>query len=173
MESMVRKSLLTPVKTFKLCVTGAEPEYAKGQEPKIKRKPQSRGQRKSLKSRTPWVTHTQDPNLLRSYQSELDKQRKLREAMNAQKNAERAAMRAHFRRKYNLRQDARDSARLQSMGGRVQLSSDLARMVQGAAPKKDPSSNLIRAFQSLGLSGSNNNRGKHTQTPSTEPCRVM
>ncbi|XP_021322434.1 cytochrome P450 11C1 isoform X2 [Danio rerio] len=158
MESVVKRSLLAPMKTLQCCVSGDKQQASRSQ-----------GQRSK-------VTRVQDPRVLRSYEAELQKERKLREAMNAKKNAERAAMRAHFRRKYQLSQNAKDSAQLRAVGGKVFLSGDLARMVRPDAPEKDDGFNLIRAFQGLKFSGPMFTGSKHSRADKTtneEPCRVM
>ncbi|XP_026140908.1 complexin-3-like [Carassius auratus] len=162
MESMLKKSLLAPVKTLKFCVSGEKTNHGARRGPK----------RQGSKGRS----CKPDPRLLRSYQTELDRERKLREAMNAQKNAERAAMRAHFRRKYQLTKNAKDAEQLRAAGGKVCLPRDLAKMVRGEAPAKDDSFCLRSAFQSLSLS-TGIFTGRPRQTPSsanqTQPCRVM
>uniref|UniRef100_A0A671MW95 Complexin-3-like n=1 Tax=Sinocyclocheilus anshuiensis TaxID=1608454 RepID=A0A671MW95_9TELE len=135
MESVLKTSLLAPIKTLKFCVSGEKQRSKRGS-----KWPGSKGR-----------TGAPDPHLLRSYQADLERERKLREAMNAQKNAERAAIRAHFRRKYQL-------------------------MVVPEAAAKDDSFGLLSAFQSLSLSAGIFT-GKQSQTPAprtdTEPCRVM
>ncbi|KAK7886036.1 hypothetical protein WMY93_025657 [Mugilogobius chulae] len=85
----------------------------------------------------------------RSYQADLDKERKLREAMNARKNAERAAMRAHFRRKYKLSEDPQDSYHLRSVGSKVVLPHELSKIIYPEATTKDEGFNLLSAFQGL------------------------
>ncbi|XP_016112549.1 complexin-3-like [Sinocyclocheilus grahami] len=160
MESMLKTSLLAPIKTLKFCVSGEKQRSKRGS-----KWPGSKGR-----------TGAPDPRLLRSYQADLERERKLREAMNAQKNAERAAIRAHFRRKYQLAKNAKDAEQLRAVGGRVCLPRDLAKMVGPEAPAKDDSFGLLRAFQSLSLSAGIFT-GKQSQTPAsrtdTEPCRVM
>ncbi|XP_039544640.1 complexin-3-like [Pimephales promelas] len=144
MESAVKKSLLAPIKTLKFCVTG-------------EKKPSgSKGQRSPLRSGA-------DTHLLRPYQAELERERKRREAMNAQKNAERAAMRLHFRSKYQLTKNAEDRERVRVAGGKVCLPRDLAKMVRPDADDGDDGFSVIRAFQRL-------RSGTHTRA---EPCRVM
>ncbi|XP_073702972.1 cytochrome P450 11C1 [Garra rufa] len=155
MESVVKKSLLAPIKTLKLCVSGEK-------------------QRGSKRHGSKGKTCTPDPRLLRSYQADLERERKLREEMNAQKNAERAAMRAHFRRKYQLNKNAKDAEQLRAAGGKVCLPRDLAKMVGPEAPAKDDSFSLLSAFQSLSAGIFT---GKQSKTPTsrakTEPCRVI
>ncbi|XP_051575648.1 cytochrome P450 11B, mitochondrial [Myxocyprinus asiaticus] len=159
METAVMKSLLAPVKTLKHCVTGGKKE--------------SSWTKRGSKGKTcaPRINHAQDPNLLRSYQADLERERKLREAMNAQKNAERAAMRAHFRRKYQLTKNVKDTEQLRVVRGKVALPRELAQMVRPEAPAKDDSFSLLSAFQSLVFTGT-----KRTETPTaanTEPCKVI
>ncbi|XP_055084186.1 complexin-3-like [Periophthalmus magnuspinnatus] len=104
----------------------------------------------------------------RSYQADLDKERKLREAMNAQKNAERAAMRAHFRRKYQLSEDPQDRYHLRSVGGKVALPRELSKIICPEAQTKDERFDLLSAFQGLSLSPVIGASG-----PSADGCRVM
>ncbi|XP_051576208.1 complexin-4-like [Myxocyprinus asiaticus] len=168
METAVMKSLLTPVKTFKHCVTGGKNESTWTNH---------RTKRES-KSRTcaPRANHVQDPHLLRSYQADLERERKLREAMNAQKNAERAKMRAHFRRKYQLTKNAKDTEQLRAVRGKVSLPRELAQMVRPESPAKDDSFSLLGAFQRLRFSGGVFTGTKRTETPTAanmEPCKVM
>ncbi|KAI4896888.1 hypothetical protein NFI96_031587 [Prochilodus magdalenae] len=115
MEAVVQKSLVAPLKKLTSCVTGAA-------ENDVWTKHRTKQGSKSRSS------HTRDSALLRAYQADLDRERKLREAMNARKNAERASMRAHFRRKYQLSQNAKDSSHLQAVGGKVVLPRELAKM---------------------------------------------
>uniref|UniRef100_A0A7N8XGJ8 Uncharacterized protein n=1 Tax=Mastacembelus armatus TaxID=205130 RepID=A0A7N8XGJ8_9TELE len=84
MSCVVKKSLRTPVRKLTSCVSGVKERSSLGKTPPLRTAP------------------PKDPSVIRSYQADLEKERKLREVMNAQKNAERAAMRAHFRRKYQL-----------------------------------------------------------------------
>ncbi|XP_067305586.1 complexin-3-like [Pseudorasbora parva] len=158
MESVVKKALLSPMKTLKFCVSG-------------EKKPPSWTKRGSKRQGTK-VTTCADPRLLRSYQADLERERKLREAMNAQKNAERAAMRMHFRRKYQLTKDAKDSAQLRAAGRKVCLPRGLAEMVRPKAAERDDSFSLSQAFQRLSFSS---NTHSHTTAAGAgaEPCRVM
>uniref|UniRef100_A0A8C6NR88 Uncharacterized protein n=1 Tax=Nothobranchius furzeri TaxID=105023 RepID=A0A8C6NR88_NOTFU len=89
MESLVRfkKSLRMPIRKLASCVTEAK---------------ERRGGNVSRKTPSLRGAKPKDPSVLRSYQADLEKERKVREATNAEKNAQRAAMRAHFRRKYQL-----------------------------------------------------------------------
>uniref|UniRef100_A0A673LFT0 Uncharacterized protein n=1 Tax=Sinocyclocheilus rhinocerous TaxID=307959 RepID=A0A673LFT0_9TELE len=87
MESVLKTSLLGPVKTLKFCVSGEKQRSKRGS-----KWPGSKGR-----------TGAPDPRLLRSYQNDsLWTVTLSLTPMNAQKNAERAAIRAHFRRKYQL-----------------------------------------------------------------------
>ncbi|KAL6488941.1 hypothetical protein MHYP_G00026820 [Metynnis hypsauchen] len=164
MEAMVQKSLVAPLKKLTSCVNGAT-------EKDIWTKQRSK---QGLKCRS---SHTRDSVLLRAYQADLDRERKLREAMNTQKNAERAAMRAHFRRKYQLSQNAKDSSHLQAVGGKVALPPELAKMVRSDGQTKDESSTLLSAFQSLSfdmglISGSKQNTHGGTSDRAGQ-CKVM
>ncbi|KAL7887084.1 hypothetical protein AOLI_G00048050 [Acnodon oligacanthus] len=163
MEAMVQKSLMAPLKKLTSCVNEAA-------EKDIWTKQRSKQGSKRRSS------HTRDSALLRAYQADLDRERKLREAMNAQKNAERAAMRAHFRRKYQLSQNAKDSSHLQAVGGKVALPPELAKMVRSDG-QKDESSTLLSAFQSLSfdmglISGSKQNTHGGTSDRAGQ-CKVM
>lgn len=162
MESVLKKSLLAPVKTLKFCVSGEKTKHG--------------ARRGSRRQGSKGRSGKPDPRPVRSYQTELERERKLREAMNAQKNAERAAMRAHFRRKYQLTKNAKDAEQLRAAVGRVCLPRDLAKVVRGEAPAKDDSFCLRSAFQSLSLSAGIFT-GRPRRTPSsaneTQPCRVM
>ncbi|XP_077086115.1 complexin-3-like [Siphateles boraxobius] len=155
MESAVKKSLLAPIKTLKFCVNG-------------EKKPSGRS-RSGSKGQGSKVRACADTHLLRPYQADLERERKLREAMNAQKNAERAAMRLHFRSKYQLTKNAEDRKRVRLAGGKVRLPRDLAKMVRPDSDDGDDSFSVIRAFQRLRFS-----THTHTHTPAkAEQCRVM
>ncbi|KAK7146664.1 hypothetical protein R3I94_009486 [Phoxinus phoxinus] len=143
MESAVKKSLLAPIKTLKFCVTGEKTTSG------------SKGQGSRVRA-------CADTHLLRPYEADLERERKLREAMHAQKNAERAAMRLHFRSKYQLTKNAEDRKRVRAAGGKVCLPRDLGKMVRPDADDGDDSFSVIRAFLR-----------KHTRTHTAEPCRVM
>ncbi|XP_051721963.1 complexin-3-like [Ctenopharyngodon idella] len=162
MEYVVKKSLLAPIKTLKYCVTG-------------EKKPSGWTKRGSKRHGSKGRTCA-DPHLLRSYQADLERERKLREAMNAQKNAERAAMRVHFRRKYQLTKNAKDADHLRAVGRKVSLPRELAKMVRPDGADKDDSFSLLRAFQGLSFSPAIFTGSKPTKTPTAadaEPCRVM
>ncbi|XP_056126239.1 complexin-4-like [Rhinichthys klamathensis goyatoka] len=153
MESAVKKSLLAPIKTLKFCVTGEK-------QPSGWTTSGSKGQRSKVRA-------CADTHLLRPYQADLERERKRREAMSAQRNAERAAMRLHFRSKYQLTKNAEDRERVRVAGGKVCLPRDLAKMVRPDTDDGDDSFSVIRAFQRLRSS-------THTHTPAhAEPCRVM
>ncbi|KAM8868909.1 LOW QUALITY PROTEIN: cytochrome P450 11C1 [Spinachia spinachia] len=116
-----------------------------------------------------------DLSIMRPYQEELEKERKLREAVNAQKNAERAAMRAHFRRKYQLSESTRDTNHLKSVGGKVSLPRQLSKIIHPNSKTKDNGFNLLSAFQGLGFGTAELKGGKHskTSTPAPAACRVQ
>lgn len=122
------------------------------------------------------VTRLRDSHLMQSYKAELERGRKVREALNAQKNAERAAMRTHFRRKYQLSKNVKDTERVRSVGGEVNLPRELAKMVCPEAPVKDEAFGLLSAFQGLSFSGGIYTSNKQTTTSSTantETCKLM
>ncbi|KAA0702564.1 hypothetical protein E1301_Tti023474 [Triplophysa tibetana] len=165
MQSGLKKSLLTPIKTLTYCVTGE-----KTQDNRTKHKSRLGSKVKS------GLTRLQNTHPMRSYQAELERERKVREALTAQKNAERAAMRTHFRRKYHLSKNVKDSGRVRSGGGKVALPRDLAQMVYPEAPVKDETFGLLGAFQGLSFSAGIYTSNRQTKTSSavnTEPCRVM
>uniref|UniRef100_A0A3B3BS77 Complexin-3-like n=1 Tax=Oryzias melastigma TaxID=30732 RepID=A0A3B3BS77_ORYME len=146
MESVVKKSLRKPIRTLTSCVTGAEDR---------------RGGCNRLR-KTCYSGQPKDPSSTRSYQADLDKERKQREAMIAQKNAERAAMRSHFRRKYQLPE--------------VCESQSLSKMIHPETKSKDDGFNLLSAFQGLSFSTAALTQSKHSKAPTPthgESCRVM
>ncbi|XP_072535276.1 cytochrome P450 11C1 [Salminus brasiliensis] len=169
MDTMVQKSLVAPLKKLTSCVTGsAEQDIWTNHRPK---------QGSKCMSFVPRASHTNNSTVLRAYQADLDRERKLREAMNAQKNAERAAMRAHFRRKYQLSTNAKDTSHLQAVGSKVALPRDLAKMVRSDGQAKEESSTMLSAFQNLSFdmglfSGSKQNT--HTRTSNhAGQCKVI
>ncbi|KAI3360506.1 hypothetical protein L3Q82_002393 [Scortum barcoo] len=104
--------------------------------------------------------------------------RKLREAMNAQKNAERAAMRSHFRRKYQLSENSKDKSHLRSVGGKVSLPCELSKIIHPESKTKDSSFNLLSAFQGLSFGTAALTGRKHSKTFTPTPmsgdsCRVI
>lgn len=167
---MVQKSLVAPLKKLTSCVTGSAE-----QDVWTKHKPRHGSKCRSF---VPRSGHTNNASLARAYQADLDRERKLREARNAQKNAERAAMRAHFRRKYQLSQNAKDSSRLQAVGSKVVLPHNLAKMVRSDGQAKDESSTLLSAFQNLSfdmglISGSKQNNTHTRSSDYAGQCKVM
>ncbi|XP_066538399.1 complexin-3-like [Hoplias malabaricus] len=170
MDAMVQKSLVAPLKKLSSCVTGTEE-----QDIWTKHRPKQRSKGRNVSAR---MGHARDSALLRGYQADLDRERKLRDAMNAQKNAERAAMRAHFRRKYQLAPNAKDTSHLQTVGGKVALPRELAKMVRADREPKDEGSTLLSAFQNLsldmGLIHSNKkNSTSCTSSDQSGQCNVM
>ncbi|KAM4600936.1 cytochrome P450 11C1 [Polymixia lowei] len=139
MESAVKKSLRFPIRKLTSCVSGVK-------EREVLTKHRNKRGRGGGALRS---AHTKDPSVIRSYQADLEKERQLRETMNAQKNAERAAMRAHFRRKYQLSKNSKDTSHLRSVGGKVSLPRELAKMVHPETKTKDDGYNLLSAFQGL------------------------
>ncbi|XP_068614170.1 cytochrome P450 11C1 [Brachionichthys hirsutus] len=174
MESVarVRNSLKTPIRKLTSCVLGvrertlcAKPKRRSG------RVAGGRGGR-SRSGRTPprRTTYPKDPSVIRSYQADLEKERKLREATNAQKNAQRAAMRAHFRRKYQLSESPKDINHLSSVGGNVSLPHELSKIIHPEDKSKDGSFNLLRSFQGLGFGTSALTGRKHGKTSTPTPA---
>ncbi|XP_072317248.1 complexin-3-like [Eucyclogobius newberryi] len=162
MESVekVKKSLRKPMRTLTSCVLG----------PKEKRLCSGH---MTTRARGPGARRRQDPprqTLPCPYQADLDRERKLREAMNAQKNTERAAMRAHFRRKYKLSEDPQDSYKLSSVRTKVALPQELSKIIYPEATAKDEGFNLLSAFQGLSF-GPDVIRAKSPS--SAHVCKVM
>ncbi|KAM6995218.1 complexin-3-like [Tautogolabrus adspersus] len=181
MESMgrVKKSMRTPMRKLTSCVSGAK-ERRLCASHRNKRGRGGGGRCNRLGSRSPPLrnAHYKDPAVIRSYQTDLEKERRLREEMNAQKNAERAAMRAHFRRKYQLSKDSKDTNHLRSVGGKVSLSHELSKIIHPETKTKDNSFNLLNAFQGLSLGKVSLTGRKHSKTSTPTPavgdtCKVM
>ncbi|XP_045900250.1 complexin-3-like [Micropterus dolomieu] len=182
MEAVVRvkKSLRTPIRKLTGCVSGVKERKLCAR----RRDRRGRGGRGSggcnRLGRTPPLraAHPKDPSIIRSYQADLEKERKLREEMNAQKNAERAAMRAHFRRKYQLSENSKDTNHLRSVGGKVSLPHKLLKIVHPETKTKDNGFNLLSAFQGLSFGTAALTGGKHSKTStlaqeSWASCKVM
>ncbi|KAK2844647.1 hypothetical protein Q5P01_011306 [Channa striata] len=177
MESVVRvkKSLGTPIRKLTSCVSGTK-------ERKLSAKCRNRrrrggchrlGKNPPLRSAQPKA-----PSVIRSYQADLEKERKLREAMNTKKNAERAAMRSHFRRKYQLSENPKDRNHLRSVGGKVSLPRELSKIIHPDTKSKDGGFNLLSAFQGLSFStaGLTGRKASKAPTPTLtngDSCKVM
>ncbi|XP_047453603.1 complexin-3-like [Mugil cephalus] len=182
MESVVRvkKSLRTPIRKLTGCVSGVK-ERKLCAKRRNKRGRGGGGRRGcSAAGKTPSVraAHPRDPSIIRSYQADLEKERKLREAMNAQKNAERATMRAHFRRKYKLSENSKDTDRLKSAGGKVSLPRELSKMIHPKTNSKGDGFNLLSAFQGLSFDTTLLTGTKRSATPTPtprqgNPCKIM
>ncbi|KAM3873204.1 complexin-3 [Diretmus argenteus] len=175
MDSVMKKSLRVPIRKLTSCVSGVKEREVMA---KCRSKRSRGGCNRSVKSPRLRTAHTKDPSVICSYQADLEKERQLREAMNAQKNAERAAMRAHFRRKYQLSKSPKDINHLRYVGGKVSLPSELAKMVHPESKTKDDGYNLLSAFQGLsfntGVVTGSKQRKKPTPTPANEDlCKVM
>ncbi|XP_053743657.1 complexin-3-like [Synchiropus splendidus] len=178
MESVVRlkRTLRTPIRRLTSCVT-----TVKERRLCAKRRNRSSGRggcNKLKKSPPPRAAYAKDASIIRSYRADLEKERRQREATNTQKNAERAAMRAHFRRKYNLSENTKDTNHLRSVGGKVSLPRELARIIHPQTKAKDDRFNLLSAFQGLGLGGAalSGNKTSRATTPTPAPvraCKVM
>ncbi|XP_036930306.1 complexin-3-like [Acanthopagrus latus] len=184
MESVVRvkKSLRTPVRKLTSCVSGVK-------ERRLCAKPRNRRGRGgggrgrggcNRSGRTPPLrtAHPKEPSVICSYQADLEKERQLREAMNAQKNAERAAMRSHFRKKYQLSESTKDTNHLRSVGRKVSLPHELSKIIHPESKSKDNSFNLLSAFQGLsfGTAALTGNKHSKTSTPTSgrrDSCQVM
>ncbi|XP_028837681.1 complexin-3-like [Denticeps clupeoides] len=170
MDSMVKKSLAVPIKKLTSCVSEGKDQDSWS----LQRGKRARGGKG--RSAAPRPGQQTDPSVIRAYQADLEKERKLREAMNAQKNAERAAMRTHFRRKYQLSKSSTDASRLRAVGGKVALPRDLAAMVRPEAPPSDEGYSLLKAFQGLSFNMGVLSGTKQTKTPTPAPdgeCKIM
>ncbi|XP_076594309.1 complexin-3-like isoform X2 [Chaetodon auriga] len=182
MESMVRakKSLRTPIRRLTSCVSGVkERKLCAKRRNMTGRGGGGRGTCNRLGRTPPLRTaHPKDPAVICSYQADLEKERQLREAMNAQKNAERAAMRAHFRRKYQLSESSKDMNHLRSVGGKVSLPRELSKIIHPETKTKDNGFNLLSAFQGLSFGTAALTGKRHSKTTTPTPargdaCRVM
>ncbi|KAE8288861.1 hypothetical protein D5F01_LYC12738 [Larimichthys crocea] len=182
MESVVRvkKSLRTPFRKLTSCVSGVKERRLCAK--RRNRRGRGGGGRGGCNrmGRTPPLrtAHPNDPLVFRSYQADLEKERKLREAMNAQKNAERAAMRAHFRTKYQLSESLKDTNHLRSVGGKVSLPHELSKIIHPETKTKDNGFNLLSAFQGLSFNTVALTGRKHSKTSTPAParrdsCKVM
>ncbi|XP_034467695.1 complexin-3-like [Hippoglossus hippoglossus] len=179
--SRVKKSLRTPIWKLTSCVSGvkhqklcAKPRDGRGRGGGGGR----RGCRRSGKTPPLRTAPPKDPTVICSYQADLEKERKQREAVNAQKNAERAALRNHFRRKYQLSKSPKDVSHLRSVGGKVSLPRGLSKIIYPETKAKDDGFNLLSAFQGLSFNTARLTGRKHskasTPTPTTgDSCKVM
>ncbi|XP_070690972.1 complexin-3-like [Pempheris klunzingeri] len=182
MESVVKvkKSLRTPIRMLTSCVSGVK-ERRLCAKPRRKRGRGGGGRggcNRLGRTPPPRTAHPKDPSLICSYQADLERERQLREAMNAQKNAERAAMRAHFRRKYQLSESIKDTNHLRSFGGRMSLPHELSKIIHPETKTKGNSFNLLSAFQGLSFGTATITGRKRSKTSTTKPasedsCKVM
>uniref|UniRef100_A0AAY4AG45 Complexin-3-like n=1 Tax=Denticeps clupeoides TaxID=299321 RepID=A0AAY4AG45_9TELE len=150
MDSMVKKSLAVPIKKLTSCVSEGKDQDSWS----LQRGKRARGGKG--RSAAPRPGQQTDPSVIRAYQADLEKERKLREAMNAQKNAERAAMRTHFRRKYQL--------------------SKVSVVCWNGPPPSDEGYSLLKAFQGLSFNMGVLSGTKQTKTPTPAPdgeCKIM
>ncbi|XP_048880126.1 complexin-3-like [Brienomyrus brachyistius] len=158
MDSVVKRTLAAPIKHLTSCVSRAEEG---GDESRARSTPMG----SSLGALT--------PAQMRSYQADLEKERKLRAARNVQRNAERAALRAHYRSKYRLAESQKDMNHFKAAGGKVALPRDLAAMVRPGGPTRhngyDLSGALRRLIPNVGMRPGS----PQTPTPTAEQCRVM
>ncbi|CAG6015325.1 unnamed protein product [Menidia menidia] len=174
----VKSSLRTPIRKLAGCVSGAKGRRLCAKRRRTRSGGGFRGGKVPGKTPPLRAAPPRDPTVVRSYQAELEKKRKLREAMNAQKNAERAAMRAHFRRKYRLSESRKDRDHLRSAGGKVSLPDELSKMIYPETKSKDDGFNLLSAFRGLRVSTAALTGRKIRRTPVPTPtnrdsCRVM
>ncbi|XP_059196110.1 complexin-3-like [Centropristis striata] len=179
MESVVRmkKSLRRPIRRLTSCVSGVkERRLCAKRKSRRSRGGRGRGGCNRLgRTPPPHRSHPKEPPVTCSYQADLEKERQLREAMNAQKNAERAAMRAHFRSKYQLSESPKDTSHLRSVGGKVSLPRELSKLIHPESKAKDDGFNLLSAFQGLSFNTPALTGRKHsrTSTPTAASCNVM
>ncbi|XP_062848638.1 complexin-4-like [Trichomycterus rosablanca] len=167
MDGVTQKSLFTSLKKITSCVAESRPDV--WADPRTKQ--WSKGQR----------TEAHDPAVLRAYQAELDREKKLREARNAQKNAERAAMRMHYRRKYQLPTNAKDLRQVQAVGSKVVLPCNLAKLVQTDISERKKRSDLLSVFKNLNFNETSTHNTHTTRThphtnsqsDKTAACKVM
>ncbi|XP_054478459.1 complexin-3-like [Anoplopoma fimbria] len=179
MESVVRvkKLLRTPIRKLTGWVSLVkERESCAKHRNKRGRGGRRRGGRNRF-GRTPprRTSHPKDPSIICSYQEDLEKERQLREALNAQKNAERASMRSHFRKKYHLSESPKDKNHLRSVGGKVSLPHKLSKIIHPKTKTKDDDFNLLSAFQGLSFGTTELKGRKHSKTSTAAPatCKVM
>ncbi|XP_029307362.1 complexin-3-like [Cottoperca gobio] len=179
MESMMRvkRSLRTPIGMLTSCVSGVK-ERKLCAKRRNRRSRGGRGRRGCTRlGRTPSLqtSQTKEPSIICSYQADLEKERQLREAMNAQKNAERAAMRAQFRRKYHLTESPKDTNHLRAVRGKVSLPHKLSKIIHPETKTKDDGFKLLNAFQGLSFGPAALTGRKHSEmsTPTPATCKVM
>ncbi|XP_076010750.1 cytochrome P450 11C1 [Genypterus blacodes] len=160
MESVVKvkKSLRRPIRKLTSCVSGVKERKVRGC---------------GRLGKTPPIhaAYNKEPSVSRWYWADLEKERQLREAGNAQKNAERAAMRAHFRRKYQLSKNPKDTNHLNSARGKVSLPHQLAKLIHPETKSKGDGFNLLSAFQGLSFGTPALTGRKRTKRPTLTPAR--
>lgn len=81
-----------------------------------------------------------------------------------------------FSDSFQCLQNVKDAERVRSVGGKVALPRELAKMVYPEAPVKDDAFGLLSAFQGLSFSGGIYTSDKQTKTSSTantQPCKLM
>ncbi|XP_055074966.1 uncharacterized protein [Misgurnus anguillicaudatus] len=143
MNSVMKKSLGAPIRHMTSCVTGVQDGFSrKSKTVRRKSAPCCYGQ----------TAH--DSSWIRAYQTELHRERKLRQVKFAQKNAERAAMRAHYKSPHRYSKTPVQ---------RTQVKSKMA-------SKNDDS--LFGAFQGLSLNMGGAQSSMPTAT-SADQCKVM
>ncbi|XP_041798103.1 complexin-3-like [Chelmon rostratus] len=183
MEAVVRakKSLRRPIRRLTSCVSGVKERKLCAKRRNVMGRGGGGRGACNRSGRTPPLraaAHPKDPAVIRSYQADLEKERQLREAMNAQKNAERAAMRAHFRRKYQLSESPKDTSHLRSVGGKVSLPHELSKIIHPETKSKDGGFHLLSAFQGLSFGTAALAGRRHSKATTSTPargdvCKVM
>ncbi|XP_037641100.1 complexin-3-like [Sebastes umbrosus] len=184
MESVLRvkKSLRTPIRKLTRWVSRVK-ERRLSAKHRNRRSRRRRGGGRggrggcSKLGRTPLhrTSHPKEPSITCVYQADLEKERKLREATNAQKNAGRATMRDHFRRKYQLSESPKDTNHLRTAGRKVSLPRELSKIIHPKTKTKDDGFDLLSAFQGLSFGTTALTGRKHskTSTPTPPTCKVM
>ncbi|XP_042163918.1 complexin-3-like isoform X2 [Oncorhynchus tshawytscha] len=167
MDTMVKQSLAVPMRKLSSCVTGVK-------EREVWARRRAKRGTGGVKSSPPQTGQT---SVTRSYQTDLEKERMLREALNAQKHAERAAMRDHFRKKYQLSKSSKDTSHLSAAQGKVALPRQLAKLIGPEIPAKDDGYSLLSTFQGLnfnmGMLGGKQTKSSTPMSVNGEACKVM
>ncbi|KAM4048945.1 complexin-4-like [Anomaloglossus baeobatrachus] len=112
---------------------------------------------------------------LEEYQRQLVEEKIERDHTFAQKKAERAAVRMHVRDKYKLPQSEKDDAQIQMVGGEVELSEEMAKMVQEEDEEEERGS-LLSMLPEIDIDGMKTRaQGTFTEVKraAEEKCFVM
>ncbi|KAK2864539.1 hypothetical protein Q7C36_003693 [Tachysurus vachellii] len=137
MDAIVKKSLAG-------CISGVKDEAGK------------KGKAVRRKSAPCCYSHiTYDSSWIRAYQAELQRERKLRQGILAQKKVERTVLKVHYRNPHHYTKAPQDRKHLKTK----------------ASSKKDDS--LFGAFRGLSLNIDNSVRSFKPTAASAEQCKVM